>query len=406
MDMIQKYFKYGLAVLILVGCSEENQENGLIYTSQEEVKITAKINKHDKSSRIVFDEGVTTYANWEIGDVITLFAGEQNNLHYTAIKNEENSEETIQFVSTTDEVLKDLEGQKVYACFPNSNDLLSEISLPTTNVLDYNQNLGKNIYCPFLYGSGIIQEERLDLNFSHLFAYLKLVVNQDALPFNDIDKSVDNVTLSVSEDVDEPLAILSGTFDLTEQTSVYTEVTNEINVRYSYDLSQGELSFYVPVLPQSDDNFRKTMHFSIQRENSDGEKEVLYRMEPTLPYGGIERGHVYIVNFPGVSFNSNYVEGMVSDITQNGATVTAMLTDDFYHTTPHIYKISVMDVSTGQIVDISETDVLDEKTFKCTIDNLTPNSVYIAYMSITYTRNEAMVYDETTMNSITFRTLE
>lgn len=404
MDMKLKYVKYGFAVWILTGCSTENIEDNSKNIPREEVMITAAINNRDNLSRIVFNEEGTTYANWEIGDVITLFAGEQNNLHYTAT----NNNEAIQFVTTTDEVLKDLEGQKVYACYPNSNNLLSEVSLPSTNVLDYNENLGKNIYCPFLYGSGIIQEERLDLNFSHLFAYLKLVISQDALPFNDMDKSIDNVSLSISEDVDEPLAILSGTFDLAKQVSTYAETTNEINVRYSYDLSQGELSFYVPVLPQSDDNFSKTMHFSIQRENSNGENEVLYRMEPTLPYGGIERGHVYIVNFPGVSFESNYIEGTVSDITSNGATITAMVTDDYDgNDPPHGYEISVMEVSTGQLIDVSETDVLDENTFKCTVDKLTPNTVYIAYMSITYVSSDVVVnWDKKIMNSITFRTLE
>lgn len=401
--MKQKYVLCGFIIFILIGCTTDKFT---IETStpQEEVKITATINKNEEASRVVFEDGEnTTYANWEVGNVITLFSGEQNNLHYSAINGD--TDEGIQFVTTTNEVLKDLEGQKVYACYPNSNDGISEISLSPTNLLDYNENPGKNIYCPFLYGSGIIQEERLDLNFSHLFAYLKLVINKDVLPFNETDKTIDIVSLSVSDN--EPLSVLSGTFDLTNQTPTYTDVANEINVKYSYDLSQESLSFYVPILPQqSNENLNRRMNFSIQREGSNGEVEILYRMNPLLPYDGIEKGRVYVVDFPGVSFESNYISGSVADITSNGATITATLTDDYYHETPHAYEISVMEVSSGQMVDVPETVVVDERTFKCTIDGLAPNSVYIAYMSITYTRNEAMVWDETTMNSITFRTLE
>ncbi len=401
--MKQKYIKYGLIALTLTGCSVDQLENETASTPQEEVMITATINNHELASRIVFEEnGSTTNVNWEKGDGITLFSAEQNNLHYTATN--ASTEEDFQFVTTTNEVLKNLEGQKVYACYPQSDNELSNISLPATHLFDYNDNADNKIYCPFLYGRGIIQEERLDLNFSHLFGYLKLVINQDALPFNETDKSMDIVSLSVSDD--EPLGIMSGTFDLKSQIPTYTDVTNEVNVKYSHDLSNGELSFYVPVLPQSNDKWDRAMHFSILREKDNGEKEILYRMNPILPTEGIKKGHMYIVNFPGVSFESNYINISITDITTNGATITATLTDKYYHEAPSKYEISVMDASSGQMVDVSETVRVNEKTYSCTTDGLAPNKVYIAYMIITYTRNEAIVWDETTMNSITFRSLE
>ena len=149
--MKHKYLRYGLAACILTGCSIESDI--ITDTPQEEVMITASINNHEDASRVVFEEsGSMTYANWEVGDGITLFSAEQNNLHYIA--KEGNTDEGIQFVTTTNEVLKDLEGQKVYACYPYSDNGVSEISLSATNLLDYNESPDNNIYCPFLYGRG------------------------------------------------------------------------------------------------------------------------------------------------------------------------------------------------------------------------------------------------------------
>ena len=399
--MKQKYILLGLFIQLLAACSETNMEN-VELALKEEVQITATIGKHNPESRVVFEEGESmTLANWEIGDVITLFTEEQSNLHYKAAVNEDNPDVSVRFVSATDEVLKNTEGQKVVACYPISDDVVSEIGLPVTNVFDYNGSV-VNGYCPFLYGKGIIQGERLDLNFNHLFAYLKLVVNKEALPFNVEDKTIDLITLSVSGD--EPLSVLEGTFDLQAQSPVYSKTANEININYSFDLSSGDLSLYVPVLPQTDENNK--MLFLLQNVKSDGSKEILYRMEPNIPWEGIKQGHVYITKIPGNSYNSNLMEGTVSDITDVSATINVMLTDNYYYEPPYYYKISVIDVSTGLPVDVSEVKVVDEKTFKCTAEGLTPGSVYIAYMSITFTHNDAMVYDETVTNSVIFRTLE
>ena len=413
----------GLLAMILTSCSEEYVIKDVFPVTPEEVLITAEIDKKDNDSRVIFNEnGSMTHAYWEMEDTITLFTDEQSNLHYRAVENDSDADTPIKFVSTTGEVLRNLEGQMVYACYPKSNGIEKEINLPSTNVLDYNgQNIVdeitgdsftdiRNEYCSFLYGKGIIQEERLDLNFNHLFAYLKLVIDESALPCNDIDKLIDAISLSVNGD--EPLSIISGTFDLINQTPTYANATNEVKIYRSHDLATGKLILYVPVLPQSNEGYGgPKMYFSLFSKTDEGDEMPLYSMRPSLPYWGLKAGYIYEVNIPMMKYDlysNDCIEGVVSEITSSSATITATIPMELYDYTfdgIENYKISVFEASSFIDAPASEV-VVDGTTFKRELTGLTPGTVYVADIRLRYEDLVYMGMEQEVITSVTFRTLE
>ena len=107
------YIQLALIPLCMVSCSEE--ENIASVESKCEVRVTAGA---DAQSRIVLsDRGNKIRSLWQNGDRISLFTSTQSNLVYsTAI--EENV--TSANFTPVDASLDNVEGNTVYACYPDA----------------------------------------------------------------------------------------------------------------------------------------------------------------------------------------------------------------------------------------------------------------------------------------------
>lgn len=394
-DMKLEHIIGGLFVIILTSCSDEKIVNNTVSCIlKEEVRITATINSQKENSRVVFErDGSVTHVKWEIDDVITLFTEEQSNLHYKIIGDVENADIPSALVSTTNDVLRNVEGQSVYACYPATNGTISSVTLPVTDVLDYNgkdvtgegDDLVQNKYCPFLYGSGIIQNGELALKFNHIFAYLKLTISEDDLPFNMANKQIDAVSIT-SSSKENPLGINSGSYNLVTGELQITKSTNTVLVKKTHDLSTGELTFYVPILPQT---YGTYFYISLLRYEEMG-KNTLFTTKKKMPTAikvdeegnymeyvelDFEAGNVYDLS-PIESMNGG-VEVEVSNITQNSASIVAKPTDNYaIIQSTMFYFEHPYSCYSNDFVDYVYTA---DESFSLVLSDLKPDSTYVVY---------------------------
>ena len=126
-----KHMLLAMIPLCMASCSEE--ENIASGESQREVRVTAGASTH---SRVVLnDEGDRISSLWETGDKISLFTATQSNLVYSTDANTA----TAAFAPVS-EVLQDIEGNTVYACYPEASKTSDKgivVSLPSTATMDY-----------------------------------------------------------------------------------------------------------------------------------------------------------------------------------------------------------------------------------------------------------------------------
>lgn len=114
--------------IIVASCSKESMVyDNIPELSKEEVLVTAGIGNRTNDSRVVFETihwDSVTHVSWVVEDVITLYPESQDYLHYMAVNYQDSKAAPTHFESTQEEVLRNVEGQVVYACYPDRKSVV------------------------------------------------------------------------------------------------------------------------------------------------------------------------------------------------------------------------------------------------------------------------------------------
>lgn len=289
--MKQKHIIIGLLAALGTSCNHHE----IIESSSNEsiVQVTAGIG----NSRVIFSEGedMTYIASWENGDAITLNTPKQANLNYTAAL----SESGVTTFSPEGKALKDIEGDTVYACYPASPIIDGVVELPQTNKWSDKEHL------PFAYAINNIQNSKVNLQFKHVFAFLKLTLTAEALEnaiTTDGDKSISSIML---QSTSKTLGVVSGSFNFNDQIVAINEASNEIRLTIEGEQSSEitSRSFYIPILPQEANTSINIVALHQNEANCD----TLASINKTTPSEGLLAGNVYSLTI-GAN-NATMIEG-------------------------------------------------------------------------------------------------
>lgn len=351
-------------------------------------------------TRIAFDEnGASTYATWEKGDLI-LLAAEGQRLEYEA-KTSEGESMVSEFFPHGDALLNG-DGKAVYACtFPAVVDYESAMAthlpdMSVYNLLDFQ---------PFVYAIDTIRGGQLNLRFHHPYAYLKLTFTSAILP-------PDTISLgAVGIISDEIIAAKSANFYFKTQTLDVVEGFNTMLIEQldgiagpGPDLTKSSFTLYVPILPQPEGTKIKIE----ARYTLGGGWEntyPYYKLEKTVPAGGFLVGHVYTLTLDKPNISSMTV----------GPTSLEPLASDKVRATSALSFKKKMEVSERgfcyslfpgpTISDYKVQSATPTEDFSAEIAGLIPDSIY--HVRSYAISNGTVTYgEETIMSSAGIYTLE
>ena len=282
--MKKKYIVFGW-LLALLGASCSEQETAEKMAEQGEVRVIAGL----PNSRVSFIEvNNTTYSFWDSGDAITLATSTQGNVNYVANLSEGGGY-TIYFTPES-ESLKDIDGETVHACYPSATITNGTVSLPVTSTWNDSQPL------PFAYAVSSISNSEVNLQFKHIFSFLKLTVTPDML--SDNTRAVSQVTVSTSSTT--PLSVGQGdTFNFSTKTASITHGSNKVQISTNTQVTESGWTVYVPVLPQP-------AGADVTITLADSEGTTLYTLTKQTPSTGFLAGNVYRVGTT-VSYETSYL---------------------------------------------------------------------------------------------------
>ena len=282
--MKQKYILFG-CLLALLGASCSEQETVEKSAEHGEVRVTAGL----PNSRVSFIEvNNTTYSFWDTGDAITLSTSSQGNFNYVA-NLADGGGYTIYFTPES-ESLKDIDGETVYACYPSASIANGTVSLPVTSTWNDSQPL------PFAYAVSNISNSEVNLQFKHIFSFLKLTVTPDML--SDNTRAISQVTVSTSSTT--PLSVGHGdTFNFSTKTASITHGSNKVQISTNTQVTESGWTVYVPVLPQP-------AGADVTITLADSEGTTLYTLTKQTPSTGFLAGNVYRVGTT-VSYETSYL---------------------------------------------------------------------------------------------------
>ena len=326
MKMKQKHILFGLLALLGTSCSNQDFEENLANDSG--VQVTAGITE----SRVSFNEGDnTTYAYWQNGDAITLNTPTQSNLTYKATVSEKDA--TIATFSPVEGTLKDINGETVHAVYPATEITDGSVALPATEDWSDAQTL------PFAYAVSSIQNSKVDLQFKHVFTFLKLTITADALKnatSSDGDKSIHQLVIKSGGDA---LGVRKGTFSFNTQKSNITETSGSIYYTLTEAFNpetETERSFYIPLLPVSSEF---DVYIYLQHKNAEGKFATIHEVVKKTPSTGFEAGHVYTLKLVGTTSgeeekpSTGTIEGEEGEIHLSaGGTLSQFITDENKYT--------------------------------------------------------------------------
>lgn len=287
---MKKEFIYivGLLTLLVGSCTDE-----AIVNTSGELRITGGMSP---DSRTVFvQEGNVTHTQWVQGDRIGLHTDKESNISYQALSNGTSTE-----FSALNTKLEYEEGKKVYAYYPYSNlETADEIYLPYTLAQTTEQPVPV-----FLYSTANITGKELNLQFKHVFAYLKITVT--ASMFREMKEQSyykDELTLKKSGiyiKSNEPISCYNTLFNLKTQEIQHGPDPNRAII-YCQDIdmeSENSYTYFIPVLPQSASQPIDISLF-FTKEVEDGYLYPVSIEQKQTPENGIQAGHVYNLNYGG-----------------------------------------------------------------------------------------------------------
>lgn len=276
-DMKTKLFIIAILAMLFASCQDDTfngKQNG-------NVRVFADSPFPVGDTRLSFSgDDKTTSVSWDIGDAIGIFTEEQFNLQYNVSSQQDGITE---FVAEYD-VLIGKEGEEVYAYYPYGY---------TTD--DWIAPLPDIESQPFIYAKGKIQQGTVNFQFKHFYAYLKLTLTSDILPHKE-KPSIYGVHIQS----EEPLRLHNAGFDLKEEKIVENDYTYgdelmKLNFGDYYDLTQGPLTIYIPILMQNEGT-RISIAIIHTEEEYNGSLIPQPSLVRTVPEGGFQAGHVYSLN--------------------------------------------------------------------------------------------------------------
>ncbi len=261
-----------LAAAFISGCVNEtfiDEDHG------QGIKVTANI--AETKTTFYSNDGITN-VYWKENDAIGLFTGSQNNLKYLAKESGSSSS-----FKAENSYLEAEEGEAVYAYYPY-NYLAKDHQIPQL----YNswQKYGEEASKDVLYASGTVSGDGVNLNFKHLFAFIKIRISLDLVSQRGPDGG-----LYIKST--ETLALTGNSYDIAEES-----IVGEHNAHSLYYIipdtpdvgENGYVDCYIAILPQPEN-----AEISIYQYNS---TETTGRIGECLvhkkvPEGGFTAGNVY-----------------------------------------------------------------------------------------------------------------
>ncbi|MBO4664676.1 MAG: hypothetical protein J5663_09735 [Bacteroidaceae bacterium] len=174
---------FTLLLVVVSSCKDKDDSPGLTADLfGENILVTTRINM-DADTRVGIqnaDDNVRLM--WQNGDSITLYT---KNAKYSYFASIQHDGTTVVFTAyANSQKLTGVEGEQVYAVLNNGatnievkNNHLVADSIGY-NVLENTSSSARDI---MMYSVGTIHDGKLELNFKHMFAYLKIMVNKDKL---------------------------------------------------------------------------------------------------------------------------------------------------------------------------------------------------------------------------------
>ena len=276
MKKLVNYISIALLTWIAFGCTDEQ----IVNHTGTELRVTGEIESPSRTIYTETDKAVTV--SWAAGDRIGLFSEEQPEaMAYQAASEGKQTEFTPESIR-----LKKKEGTEAYAFYPF--DYYTDITYPYAPLpYLFGQNYNGGLPDPtadFMYAKATVENGMLELDFTHLFAFLKVNIRTKLLK--------DAQGLFVSSN--EPIAYwaLNGNFESYYDMKADTLVAEKCNYLWYYFPeealdTQETITCYIAVLPTSEQN---VVSFFIYNNNGLTEQGLI---EKQAPEGGFQAGHVY-----------------------------------------------------------------------------------------------------------------
>lgn len=267
----------GSLCLGLLACSDEKTSPDNVNVQEQEVRVFGSVLSN---SRVSFEQdGNVTHAYWNDGDKIGIYAGTQQNLGYSVLKDGM----TVEF-KPEGEILKCVDGTTVVAYYPYA-ETVEDMIVPLPNMANYVWSEMK----PFVYASNVVGNSRVSLNFKHPYAYLKVTFGKKNLPEWAEEPMLNAVEIAVEG---KKLGVEEGYFNLRNCQQTMTVTTPVVKVdAANFDLNVSDFCCYIPVLPQE---AGQPISFKFIQKNG-SVSDVLFACEKKASVEGLLAGYVYEV---------------------------------------------------------------------------------------------------------------
>ncbi len=241
-----------ILLFLISACKSETVKEELRAEFFGEKILITTTKKIDATRTTMVENNDAIDINWENGDNITLFAGGKSFKYHASIQKDDN---TVVFTinNQSDERLSALEGETVYAL--RTTNASNDISLINNHFVS-NEDYG-NIHSvkpddasdAYFYSVGTVKDGKLELNFKHMFAYLKVTVKKEQVRNYDYICVLSPTNTIVPSKID---------FDLTTNKFSYESIEDGANTAYitkKQVIEDGEYyTAYIPVLPSDGTN--------------------------------------------------------------------------------------------------------------------------------------------------------
>ena len=270
---------------LLLGCVDET-----IIQSNGEIEISASFS----SSRTAYSsENGITNVFWVEGDAIGIFTNKQENLKYLA--NQSGAKSTF---TASKEKLELNENDSVFAYYPytpNANG--NGVSLTNLSSQEHDNHFSKN---DFMYAYGKVKNNKLELQFQHLYAFLKITLPTKWLqPI--IQKNETVYGIAIYNNQDGQIVPSNSTYnyhkkEIEGSSMYYTSYYIPKDV-----LSEDKVTCYVAILPQKANTVIRI--YNTPSPFSDSIK-ILYNK--SVPSEGFVAGNVYTLNITEEKLANDY----------------------------------------------------------------------------------------------------
>ena len=313
--MKQKHILWGMLALFAASCTNDEM-NEVAEMKQNGIQVTADFGA---DTRIDFsEEGNVTHVFWNEGDQITIYDEAQGGLDYQ-VASVSNGGATANFSAINAGLQETAEGATVNAIYPALPVEDGIVKLPNTNVWNEDRLI------PYATASGSISDSKLNLNFGHYFAYLKLTLNAETVA-NSNAQTIHAVYLQTTQDLN-PLAFVNGIYNTAKNNIVHDgEGANSIHFSLNEPFTatgNAEKVIYIPILPQS---AGETLTLSILHHDDYGVCDTLLTVSKQVPESGFTYGNVYTYT-PKQSFTR---EGNTITLTEAGTLSQAITEEEKY----------------------------------------------------------------------------